>query len=381
MNEHRYRLEKYKGKNTRHTCPSCKGKLKFARYIDVTTGEQLAEDVGRCNAEVNCGYHFTPSQYFTQNPDKKGASNWEVGEYKPAPKVNIPADIMQLSVNLTSPNSFIDYLNTLFPPCVVSSLVFRYNIGTSKYYKGGGAVFYFVNKAGEVRAGQVKLFDTSGHTATFTTTEGEVRKVQNAVHEIIKKQCIAGGLPVPGWIEPYIAQELRIDCFFGEHLLALPENDSKPIAIVEAPKTAIVASAYFPQFVWLAVGALSYLKRERCGVLFGRNVHLFPDLKAADNWKARIANEGLDSICNIDISTYLEDNATDQEKDKGLDLCDYLERVDYIQFLKDELIKDMTKAANPDDVVMRFFDRGMSREYFKSNVWPVLVNEHNFTTA
>lgn len=64
-------------------------------------------------------------------------------------------------------------------------------------------------------------------------------------------------------------------CLFGEHLL---RDKAKPIAIVESEKTAIIASVYLPQFIWLAVGSLTNLNAEKCSVLKGRTVTLFPDL-------------------------------------------------------------------------------------------------------
>src|SRR2546423_1332965 len=62
---YRYTLEKYKGKRTRHTCPNCGVRKEFTRYLDTQTGDYLAKHVGRCNREVNCGYHYTPKQYFS----------------------------------------------------------------------------------------------------------------------------------------------------------------------------------------------------------------------------------------------------------------------------------------------------------------------------
>lgn len=54
---------------TRYDCPGC-GKHKiFSRYLDTQTGEHLRPSVGRCNRESNCGYHYTPKQYFEDNPD------------------------------------------------------------------------------------------------------------------------------------------------------------------------------------------------------------------------------------------------------------------------------------------------------------------------
>jgi len=62
--------------------------------------------------------------------------------------------------------------------------------------------------------------------------------------------------PLPKWLEAYIRQDKRISCLFGEHLLSKYPNN--PIALVEAPKTAVYGTLYFgfpetpKDFIWLA---------------------------------------------------------------------------------------------------------------------------------
>ena len=65
---HRYIWEPYSGPGSRHTCPECGRKGAFVRYIDTETGEQLADNVGRCNREDSCGYHYKPRDYFRDHP-------------------------------------------------------------------------------------------------------------------------------------------------------------------------------------------------------------------------------------------------------------------------------------------------------------------------
>lgn len=68
--------------------------------------------------------------------------------------------------------------------------------------------------------------------------------------------------------------ELR-QCFFNEQLL---QDKTKPIAIVESEKTAIIASVYLPQFIWIAAGSKEGLNLNKCQALKGLTVTLFPDL-------------------------------------------------------------------------------------------------------
>ena len=72
------------------------------------------------------------------------------------------------------------------------------------------------------------------------------------------------------------------NCLFGEHLLnRFPLN---PIALVEAPKTAIYGTLYFgspdipKNLIWLAVYNESSFNFDKLKVLEGRDVFVFPDL-------------------------------------------------------------------------------------------------------
>ena len=69
---YRYQLEKYRGRSTRHVCPQCGRKSVFTRYIDTENNNIYISDiVGKCNRLDKCGYHYTPHQYFTDNPWKR----------------------------------------------------------------------------------------------------------------------------------------------------------------------------------------------------------------------------------------------------------------------------------------------------------------------
>ncbi len=70
------------------------------------------------------------------------------------------------------------------------------------------------------------------------------------------------------------------NCFFGEHLI--PHND-KPIVIVEGEKTAIVLSDIYKDIVFVATGGLTQLERLDYSMMYGREVHLFPD-NGANEW-------------------------------------------------------------------------------------------------
>jgi len=262
---HRYILEPYKGMNTRYCCPSCQHKDKtFVRYIDIETGEHIHPSVGRCNRESNCGYHYTPKQYFQDNnilfdtPQPKAYKQKPV-THQPKPASFIPVEMFKQSLQIgrnvlqvAETNHFVKFLIDLFGAEIASQLVSRYFIATSKHWNGA-TVFWQIDTQGKVRTGKIMLYSP--------TTGKRVKEPFNYIN----------------WVHKALKQpefELR-QCLFGEHLLI---DKTKPVAIVESEKTAVIASVYLPQFIWLAVGSLTNLNAEKCSVLKGRTVTLFPDL-------------------------------------------------------------------------------------------------------
>ena len=107
-------------------------------------------------------------------------------------------------------------------------------------------------------------------------------------------------------------------CFFGEHLLA---NDmTKPVAIVESEKTAIIASILHDKYIWLACGSKNGLSDYKMQILRDRKVMLYPDLGAYSEWYEKSVKY------NVGISDILERNATQEDRENGLDLADFLLR-------------------------------------------------------
>ena len=71
MSEHRFILKPYKSRADRKECPNCHVKGCFSQYIDTEGRIAFPPDVGRCNREHKCGYHYTPKQFFHDHPDMK----------------------------------------------------------------------------------------------------------------------------------------------------------------------------------------------------------------------------------------------------------------------------------------------------------------------
>lgn len=331
MNDHRYILEPYRGMNTRYHCPGCQQRDKtFSLYIDTATGEHIAPSVGRCNRESNCGYHYTPKQYFQDNnilfdtPPPKG--------YRPKPVTPllkpvsfIPVEVFTAGLKRYNTNNFVKYLIDLFGIDIAYRVCEAYFIGTSKHWPGA-TVFWQIDTKGKIRTGKIMLYSP--------TTGKRVKEPFNHitwVHKALKQ-------PEPA--RPAGGFELR-QCLFGEHLL---QDKTNPVAIVESEKTAVIASVYLPRFIWLAVGSLTNLNAEKCSVLKGRSVILFPDLNGFEKWNTK-AKE-LSHIARITVSDLLERKATEAERKDGLDLADYLVRFDFLGFARPE-----PKATEPPPAV------------------------------
>lgn len=305
MKEYRYTLEAYKGMKTRFKCPNCNKHSVFTKYVDLYTGEYLGDTVGYCSRLVKCGYHYKPKHYFTDNsillPKIKTGS---CVKPIPQPKLKtdfIRAEVMSKTINTNGcKNNFIEFLSNVWDVETAQDLAKKYNIGTSKLWNGA-TVFWQVDVSNKVRSGKIMLYDSSNGK--------RVKKPYshiNWVHKALK-------------LESFNLQQ----CYFGEHLLK--QDASKPVAIVESEKTAIISSVFLPEFIWLACGSLNNLNEAKTKVLKGRSVVLFPDLSCFDLWNNKIKT--LTKLAVFRTSTLLRNNATDSEKKQGLDLADYLLKI------------------------------------------------------
>lgn len=310
----KYQLEKYRGSRSRYTCPSCGKKNEFARYID-ELGDYLDSSVGRCNRESSCGYHLTPKEFLglgTQSGTNapatgktrmnaavvtriNAASRKEQAEYFDT----IDNSLVVRSLEHTNKNRFLNFLLSFVDPELVEKMIKDYLIGTTKT---GKTVFWQIDDKGRARTGKIISYDEK-------TGKRDKRVNPSWIHYELKKTKVLA--------ETF---EHKI-CFFGEHLLK--RDKRKSVAIVEAEKTAAVASIFLDNFIWLAIGGKSYLKAEKLRRFRGRKIILFPDADGFDLWQ-REAIEAQRFGLNVTTSRIIEDAATVEEKKGGFDLADYL---------------------------------------------------------
>ncbi len=319
-------LEKYHGSGSRHNCPACGRGKKFTRYIDTETGRYIADNVGRCDRETSCGYHYTPKQYQADNPGASNVRKMSVFERVSLPGLNGKNGLERCYEGRLQPkkpdylkkahlletftdydqNAFVQFLLGLFPYTSedVNHAVKDYRIGT----KDGYTCFPIISKSGYVCKAKLMKFDPA---------TGKRLKEDYSISSLQSKLIKAGDLK-----EDF---ETDKDVFFGEHLL--PKYDGLPIAIVEAEKSAVIASicnGVFPDMVWLASGSKQWLKRERLARLgCDRTIILYPDADAFELWQS-IASQARAIGLTVNVSNLIEKRATDAEKANGSDLADYL---------------------------------------------------------
>lgn len=318
-----FEFELEKG-SKKFVCPSCSQKT-FVFYVSNRTGKNLSFDVGRCDRESACGYHRTPKEYFADNPqfadarafvgtrqnadiktyvqsDENGSQAKRQAGTLPKKPDYIPNNVLLQTLTGFERNAFMQFLFNLFPEDAeaVRQTVKDYLIGTTK---DGKTIFWQIDQSRKVRTGKMIAYDARS---------GKRRKdiSPNWTHAELKRARL---------LKPDFN---LMQCFFGEHLLRF--DLQKPVAIVEAEKTAVIASICFPEFVWLAIGSKQSLKAGRLKRLGqSRKFILYPDADGFALWTDAASQARFQGL-NVKVSNLIERRGTDTEKVKGFDLADYL---------------------------------------------------------
>jgi hypothetical protein len=281
---YRYTLEKSSKKKS--VCPKC-DKRTLVRFIDNETGNYLSENYGRCDREIQCGYFLKPSQ------EKSYFSIVKIPEVIP---INYFDYELMVSTKIKyNQNNFVKFLFKHFELKQVNEVIDKYNVGTTKYWYGA-TIFWQVDNYQRVRFGKVMIYNPETCKRIKNQEGGgkisSVRAILN-LKDFNHKQCL-----------------------FGLHLIN--SNLSKPIAIVESEKTAIIMSIEAPNYIWLATGSKSNLKEELLKPLKNRIVVLYPDNDSFNDWQKLVSQLKLKGY-KIAISDLLEKMSLKV----GSDLADY----------------------------------------------------------
>lgn len=324
----KYRFTFAKGK--KETCPSCYQKRKYRRYIDLETGELLPYQYGKCERIESCQYHLNPytDKYHLKGNDYSFNFNYNTILAIKKPKVyHLPDEVLESTKTDYNINQFLINLKSKIPfpfkDDDIEKLIDLYQLGTINFGSMKGAItFPYINENYNTRAIQCATYDKDNH-----------RLKMNFIHALLEYKYKAEFKQLPSWLNDYNTNDKKIDCFFGAHIVSKFKNN--PIAIVEAPKTALICTLYygFPDnpfnTIWFSATMLNGLSEDKFKAIQNRKVTLYPDLSkdkiAFNEWKnkAEFIQEIYPNI-QINVSDYLEKVATTEQRNKGYDLADFL---------------------------------------------------------
>lgn len=237
----------------------------------------------------------------------------------------IPNDLFYKSLRWYDGNNFTLGLERLFGTLKTLELIDRFDIGTAKY-PASGTIFWQVDTAGMVRTGKIMQYDASTlkrakHRSTANNNQQDETKTNNLQQRVVAPlvDWVHSRLKREGVVKDYMLQQ----CLFGLYQLATAPKNAV-IAIVESEKTAVVASVYMPNLVWLATGGVQNFNNTLLKPLIGRKVIVFPDVNQYTHWQTKADLIRGELNMNIAVSDFMERNATNEMKENGADLADVL---------------------------------------------------------
>lgn len=266
MSEYRFHLQKYRF-GSKIACPSCGKSRCFVKYVDEQGCIIFPDNVGKCDHENSCGYHYTPKEYFKDNHDVL-EMNEKTGKlllstpYKLVDKTPIciapsyiPSSYVIRSKSHYLINPLYQYFCRVFGGEEADRLFGMYCIGTSAKW-GGSAVFWQIDINGQVRTGKIMCYNAeTGHRVK------EPQAFVSWAHSELKLQDF------------HLKQ-----CLFGEHLLKY--STSSLVMLVESEKTAVIMSHFIPDYLWLATGGKNgCFNSEAMQVLKGRG-YTYPGFRS-----------------------------------------------------------------------------------------------------
>lgn len=225
---------------------------------------------------------------------------------QPQPPLNytfIPNELV--SEMQSTESSLVRCMHLIFAPALVEHIVEEYQLGNYESWKYPDCTaFPSIDRWGKVHNIKTQHYCTDPNSSSF-------------FHCDDKKHILwLGSIWSDKGILPADATFNNV-CLFGEHLLN--KYPTAKVALVESPKNAIVGAAEFPEYVWVASGN-KLLKREILLPLTNRDVIVFPDLDAHNEWEKTIAKN--QDIANFHISHFLRTKSSPDNPKS--DIADYI---------------------------------------------------------
>lgn len=291
-NEIQFILERYRsGGANRYTCPKCNKRKSFTRYVDVRTGEYVADDCGKCNHESSCGYHYPPREYFRDHPQVSNDHAWQKSSINSKPvlakaqRLNMPGNEEQteffdfdwVEESVRRKSTFRTWFESLpFDETRKQEVLAEYYVGGTSndiivegLNYGPAAIFWMIDEQQRVHDAKLIAYTCDGH---------RVQNWGNSMRSICEKTKVG----------PQLSHTDKV--LFGLHLLN--RYPDKTVGIVESEKSALICACRFPQYLWLATGGCGNLNAQKIKPLMNRKVIVFPDSGEYGKWHERMKESG-----------------------------------------------------------------------------------------
>lgn len=275
-------------------CPQCGRPKCFVRYVDTYNNyNYVADEVGKCDHEHSCGYHYKPSEYHRDHAwMQQGKSkfllstpNHQLKRSVPPPPPPLQPLSMDYVATFHSPRStFWQWFEETcaaklkLAPERILQVYKDYRIGCAN---GRDVIFWQIDRHFRLRTGKIMSYGTDGH--------------RTGIPKWFHSNLIRVKLLNPEWP--------LYQCLFGEHLLA--SYPDKEVCLVESEKTACIMAAISPKQLWLATGGSCGLTPEKVECLRGRWVTIFPDSGSYQKWqKVMGSTQGLSYTISARLEQY-----------------------------------------------------------------------------
>lgn len=170
---------------------------------------------------------------------------------------------------------------------------------------------------------------------------GRSRSNETVFWMIDDRQWVRDGMVGDSWASVLLKERGLIDrqwcpqhCLFGLHLISHTDltdlTEIQKICVVESVRSCVVLSERFPKYLWMATGYLANLNERLFLPLKGHHVVCFPATDPTGDtyllWLS-VAKEARKYGIDISVSRLLEDRASMEQKEQGIDLVGYLKDI------------------------------------------------------
>jgi hypothetical protein len=303
-------------KNKKFICPKCRKKT-FCRLIDLE-GELLPDEFGRCDREIKCKHANYPDyQWFKLNRPhilkSKNAIKMEANSNKKMVFFDLNTYEKFTALERFYDCDFVQFLKKIYDKKQIAEAIKKYRLGAVVNGKFKGAIcFPYFNFEENLNAVQVVMYNRE--TGKRIKEPGNQNFLDNLLMEHYRNDA-------PEWLKKYKENETKINCFFGEHLIKKGDK----FAIVEAPKTAVIASMEYPEFTWLAsfnMSAMNSRKLEVFKKLGIDKIYLFPDCGGEIAWRRNVEYFSLNYPISFEFPQKWKKDLTPEQIADGGDLAD-----------------------------------------------------------